>query len=264
MSGGHLILKLLGIFLFSELSSLGVNPQVRPSPPDTSHADSEASKTAMIKLSSIIVQKVDLDKAEMSAVLDFLTKKSKEYDAEHIGILFVLDSPPLPVETTAHWPSGDSTSDRRPLVSITLPEVPLEELLRYIITQANLRYKFVKGVVVLYPTDTEEKRRVDKAIVLKKLNSIILPKVDFHKADIFKVLDFLNDESGKLDPDHIGINFQTYVPVEETTPPFTCKVSMTLHDVRLNDILAAIHKQTNLEYSITSKGVFFTEPSKGQ
>lgn len=237
---------------------------MRPSPPDTSHADSEASKSAMIKLSSIIIQKVDLDKADMPTVLNFLTKKSKEFDPEHIGIRFVLESPPLPVEGPAKWPNGDLTSDRRPLVGITLHEVPLEDLMGYIKIQTDLCYKFVKGVVVLYPADTEEQRRVNKAIVLKKLNSIILPRVDFQKADIFEVLDFLETKSGELDPDHLGINFQAYVPEEETTPPFTRKISLALQNAPLNDILTLIHKQTNLEYTITSKGVFFTEPSHDQ
>ena len=36
---------------------------------------------------------------------------------------------------------------------------------------------------------------------------------------------------------------------------------MKLHDVPLSDILTFINKQTHLEYTITSKGVFFTEPS---
>ncbi len=233
---------------------------MRPGPPDTSHADSEASRSAMMKLYSITIQKVELNKADMPTVIDFLTKKSKEFDPEHIGIRFVLESPPLPVEGPSKWPNGDLTSDRRPLVGISLAEAHLDDLLAYIKIQTDLSYKFVKGVVVLYPVDTDEQRRVNKAIALKKLNSIKLPKVDFHDADIFEVLDFLETKSGQLDPDHIGINFQAYVPEEDTTPPFTRKVSIALHDVSLNDILAAIHKQTNLDYTITSKGVFFTEP----
>lgn len=236
-------------------------PQLLPSPPDTSHADSEASKSAMIKMSSIIIQKVVLDKANMPTVIDFLTKKSKEFDPEHIGVRFVLESPPLPVETPARWPAGDLTSDRRPLVSINLPEMPLEYLMNEITTDTDLRYKFVNGVVVLYPAETEEQRRVNKAVVLKKLRSIILPMVDLQKADIFQVLDFLNDKSKELDPDRVGINFQAYVPFEKTTPQFTREVSMKLNEVPLNDILSFINKQTNLEYTITSKGVFFTEPS---
>jgi hypothetical protein len=257
-----LILAALGIFLFSGLSSFGVNPQVRPDPPDTSHADSDASKAAMIKQSLIMIQKVHLDRANMPTVLDFLMKKSKEFDPEHVGLHFVLESPPLPVETPIQWPAGDLTPDRRPLVSIQFSEMALEDLMSEIITQTDLCYKFVKGTVVLCPANTEEQRRVKKEMVLKKLGSILLPRVDFQNADIFEVLDFLNDESGKLDPVHIGISFQAYVPVEITTPPFTRKVCMSLHDASLSDTLTFIHKQTNLEYTITSKGVFFTEPSK--
>ena len=129
-----------------------------------------------------------------------------------------------------------------------------------IVTQTDLCYKFVNGTVVLCPAETEEQRRVKKAVVLKKLHSIILPKVDFQKADIFQVLDYLNDKSKELDPDHFEINFQAYVPFEKTTPQFTREVSMKLHDVPLYDILTFINKQTHLEYTVTSKGVFFTEP----
>jgi hypothetical protein len=260
MSGGYLILAALGIFLFSELSSLGVNPQVGPGPPDTSHADSEASKATMIKMSKLLIKKVDLEKADMPTVINFLVNKSKEYDPEHIGIRFVLESPPLTVETPPQWPAGDLTSDRHPLVSITLSEDPLEFLMGEITTQTDLRNKFVKGVVILYPASTEEQRQVKKATLLKKLNSIILPKVNFEETDIFDVLDFLENKSGELVSDHTDINFQAYVPFEKTDPQFTRKVSLTLQNVSLNDVLSSIRKQTNLDFAVTSEGVFFTEP----
>lgn len=262
MSGARLILAFLGIFLFSGVCSFGVNPQTRPGPPDTSHADSEASKLAMLRLNSIVLRNVDLKKADMPVVLDYLTKKSREFDPEHVGIRFALESSPLPVETPAGWPNGDLAPDRRPLVSLSFPEMPLEFLLNIITGLTDLRYKFVNGGVIFSPTHTEEQRRVNKAVILEKLNRVIVPKVVFEKMDIFNVLDFLRNKSEELDPDHTAINFQAYVPFEKTTPPFIREVSLNLQNVSLSDLLSAIHKQTYLEYTITSEGVFFIEPPR--
>jgi hypothetical protein len=158
------------------------------------------------------------------------------------------------------WPNGNLTRDRRPLVSITLQNVPLEDLVGFIAAQADLQYNFIHGTVVFSPFATEAQRGIAKAVVQKKLGSIILPKVDFQKTDIFVVLDFLNNKSKECDPDHVGVNFQAYVPDGGFSPSFTRQVTIKLEGVPLKDLLNFINMQTNLVYAITSKGVFFTEP----
>ncbi len=48
--------------------------------------------------------------------------------------------------------------------------------------------------------------------VADKLNSIIIPKIDFDKLDIAAVIDFLNIKSKELDPDHLGIKVILRLP----------------------------------------------------
>src|SRR5258708_2302666 len=51
--------------------------------------------------------------------------------------------------------------------------------------------------------------------IMAKLNSIIIPTVDFDKFDIANVVDFLTIKSKELDPDHMGFQFRLELP---TTP----------------------------------------------
>ena len=119
------------------------------------------------KLESIIVPSVNFDKLDITEVIDFLTKKSKELDPDHQGINFVLrltsDTPPVPAPTTptgatppgtpAPAPAPTTTIHRA--VSITLENVPLADILGYIVQQTNLQYSVEDYAVYLRPSIDE-------------------------------------------------------------------------------------------------------------
>ena len=121
-----------------------------------------------------------------------------------------------------------------------------------------------------------------RAEITRKLQSIIIDKVNFEKLDIAAVIQFLQQKSKELDPDHQGINFvlrlnsDTTVPTDTTdanaaTPPAAGaaptdaetaahpihrEVSITLTDVPLSDILGYVIAQTNLQYSVEDYAVY--------
>jgi len=133
----------------------------------------EASNRANItrKLQSIIIDKVNFEKLDIAAVIQFLQQKSKELDPDHQGINFVLrltadqaaaastDASAAPAAPPA--PADASAAAAAPLhpihreVSITLTDVPLSEVLGYIIQQTNLQYSVEDYAVYLRPSIDE-------------------------------------------------------------------------------------------------------------
>ena len=142
-------------------------------PPTTSNGpDNGGSNRAAInrKLQSIIIDKVNFEKLDIAAVIQFLQQKSKELDPDHQGINFVLrlttdTTPPpdaTPGATPAPAPAGGATpapdTSAHPIhreVSITLTDVPLSEVLGYIIEQTNLQYSVEDYAVYLRPSIDE-------------------------------------------------------------------------------------------------------------
>ena len=140
-------------------------------PPTTAVTESTPSERADItrKLQSIVIDKVNFDKLDIATVIQFLTQKSKELDPDHVGINFVLrltsDAPTAPAN--AATPTGvapgaaapDATAapakQIRREVSITLENVPLADILGYIVQQTNLQYSVENYAVYLRPSIDE-------------------------------------------------------------------------------------------------------------
>jgi general secretion pathway protein D len=120
------------------------------------------------KLQSIIIDKVNFEKLDIAAVIQFLQQKSKELDPDHQGVNFVLrlnsENTPSP-DNTAPAPGGaaapaggaapDTTHAIHREVSITLENVPLSEILGYVISQTNLQYSVEDYAVYLRPSIDE-------------------------------------------------------------------------------------------------------------
>jgi general secretion pathway protein D len=151
-------------------------------PPSSAAPVTNPSNRAEItaKLQSIVVDKIDFQKLDVATVVQFLTQKSKELDPAHIGINFVLnlntETPPADATgangaaPTAATPSGATTgaadnsaaapaaSTTGPIhrqVSIQLENVPLSDVLGYIIQQTNLQYSVDDYAVYLRPSIDE-------------------------------------------------------------------------------------------------------------
>jgi general secretion pathway protein D len=122
------------------------------------------------KLESIIIDKVNFDKLDIATVIQYLQQKSKELDPDHQGVNFVLrltsDTTAAPTDPNAPAPAApaagatpDATaSPAHPIhreVSITLTDVPLSDILGYVIAQTNLQYTVEDYAVYLRPSIDE-------------------------------------------------------------------------------------------------------------
>ncbi|MCE0498876.1 MAG: hypothetical protein LV481_13120 [Methylacidiphilales bacterium] len=142
-------------------------------PPNTQVKVETSSNRGAItrKLQSIIIDKVNFDKLDIATVIQFLQDKSKELDPDHQGINFVLrltsnTPPPADNSTTPAAPAaapgaapaapeGTEQKEIHRSVSITLENVPLIEVLRYITEQTNLQYSVEDYAVYLRPSIDE-------------------------------------------------------------------------------------------------------------
>jgi len=120
------------------------------------------------KLESIVIDKVNFEKLDIAAVIQFLQQKSKELDPDKEGINFVLRlssdvTTPPPADNAAPGaaPAAPGTAPAAPPpsihreVSITLENVPLSEILGYIIQQTNLQFSVEDYAVYLRPSIDE-------------------------------------------------------------------------------------------------------------
>jgi general secretion pathway protein D len=121
------------------------------------------------KLQTIVIDKVNFEKLDIAAVIQFLQEKSKELDPDHQGINFVLRlnselAPPAPDANAAPGAAPAPGAPEAPAtpppsihreVSITLENVPLSEILGYIIQQTNLQYSVEDYAVYLRPSIDE-------------------------------------------------------------------------------------------------------------
>jgi general secretion pathway protein D len=185
-----------------EISPDIVQTQVAPTGPATQ--SNRANITH--KLQSIIIDKVNFEKLDIAAVIQFLQEKSKELDPDKQGVNFVLrlssDTaiPPdaaaaaaaAPAATASTDSSGtaasttpDATAPAAPVahpihreVSITLENVPLSDVLGYVIAQTNLQYTVEDYAVYLRPS-------IDEGETLSVRTYLVPP--DFFPASTLRV-----------------------------------------------------------------------------
>jgi general secretion pathway protein D len=150
-------------------------------PPTEAPTVNEPSRRAEItsKLQSIIIDKINFDKLDVASVVQFLTEKSKDLDPDHVGINFVLNlnteatpassaagAPGAPTAPAGAAPAAGAAADNgtgtapppgpiHRLVSIQLENVPLSDVLGYIIQQTNLQYSVDDYAVYLRPSIDE-------------------------------------------------------------------------------------------------------------
>lgn len=103
------------------------------------------------------------------------------------------------------------------------------------------------------------------ALMQQKIDSIIIDKIYFDKADITEVLQSLTQKSKELDPDHQGISFVLQLsgntPVSGTPAPINPgihrEITIALENIRLGKIFNEIAHQTNLQYYVEDHAVYF-------
>jgi hypothetical protein len=99
-------------------------------------------------------------------------------------------------------------------------------------------------------------------IVMGKLDSIIIPKVDFDGTSIQAIVDFLNLKSKELDPQHEGVQFNVVLPPENDPKGARIRyqVTLKLENVPLSAVLDYVCQMANIDYRIVGGGVVLEKP----
>jgi len=119
-------------------------------------------------LNSIIVPKIEFHDTTVVEAIHFLKAKSKELDPNHQGVNIVIkvDGGAVPAAVAAAAPGAAGLPEAAPAaggagdarITLSLTDIPLYEVLRYITYQANLKIKIDSYAVAIVPitevTDT--------------------------------------------------------------------------------------------------------------
>jgi hypothetical protein len=105
-------------------------------------SETPGQKRIREKLQSIIFDKCNFETFDLTKILPYLTKRSKELDPDHIGVQFILRGP--------YTPPPPSTPIHRE-VSMSLQDVPLSEVIGYVCSQTDHAYKIEDDAVIVYP-----------------------------------------------------------------------------------------------------------------
>jgi beta-lactamase regulating signal transducer with metallopeptidase domain len=105
--------------------------------PKTTVLVTTAEKTKTAELAArLVLPRADFQEAPLTEVIQFLQEKSIELDPEKKGLNFILKAP------------GQPTPDTH-LITLSLREVPLSDVLRYVAELAGLKLRFEENAVVL-------------------------------------------------------------------------------------------------------------------
>ena len=98
----------------------------------------------------LIFPKIEFEKATLQQVAAFIRKRSQELDPDAEGVNLVLELPPRPLA------AGDNdadpvTIDDLPAITLSLNNIPLSELLRYVAAATGMTVRYDTNAIVLTP-----------------------------------------------------------------------------------------------------------------
>jgi hypothetical protein len=129
------------VAILALFSSVRLNAQALDTPPANL---TPAAKKIWVKLQTIIIDKCNVENLDLTIILPFLTKRSKELDPEHVGVKFILIGPYTP-------PIGGPIHRE---ISMTLTDVPLCEVVSYFCQQTEHQWKIEDDAVIVFPAKT--------------------------------------------------------------------------------------------------------------
>jgi hypothetical protein len=96
----------------------------------------EATVAELTKqLDTMVLEKIDFREASVAEAAEFLVARSKELDPQKVGF------------TIALAPEIRKQSER---ITLSLRNVPMIELIKYVTSLSNLKYKLTKGNVIMF------------------------------------------------------------------------------------------------------------------
>ncbi len=227
---------------------------------DRDYSAEEKAKIAATekKLQSLIMPSVEFSDTPLKQALDFIAHRSKALDeADGQGISLVLSGDPEDVESIR--------------ISLKLTNAPLGEVLRFTVELAGMAYAVQPNAVLVAdredagksadaPSPETPAAKAAKVEIEKKLNSIIVPSIEFIETPLSAALEFLVHRSAELDvattdPTRKGVNVILSgggVASDET------QISLKLTNVSLADAFRYTAELAGLELRVEAHAVILS------
>ena len=183
-----------------------------------------------------VFPKINFQDATLQEAVQFLVKKSKDFDPDGKGIVVVVK---------------DSEKLASVRITLKLTNVPLTAVLRYVamLGDCDLRkeeseyvieWKAPGAAAVLPPAIVAEKR---SGAALMKAVEIVIPKLDFEDSTLLMVIEFLHAKSRSLDPKGEGVNLIWKLGPNADK----IRVTLRLDNFSLSEALRQVASQTGYE-----------------
>lgn len=127
-----------------------------------------------------------------------------------------------------------------------------------IVTLSNTTYKLILNDVA--DLKTEERPDRTAARTEETLRLMVLPLAKFQEAKMERVVEFLEEETRRLDPDRRGVK----IVITPATAKKTAPVTAEFRSISMYDVIQNLCTQQGLKFRIESFGVvIFTRESSG-
>ena len=93
----------------------------------------------------------------------------------------------------------------------------------------------------------------------EKLRSIVIPAVTLEDASIQAVVEFLREESRKLDPDHEGVNFLLHPSLAAKQTTARGGITLNFGRMPLGEVVRYVCLAAGLEYKIDDNAVIIAD-----
>ncbi|MEO6787079.1 MAG: hypothetical protein ABI318_13190, partial [Chthoniobacteraceae bacterium] len=151
-----------------------LNPKEAAAEQTDHNAQPGATDAIVRRLNAIIFPKIDFRDATVREAIEFVAIKSKTLDPDHHGVNIVLklgdgggvaagshpagNIPGLESARVPNIPGGNANGVSETRITLTLNNVPLLEVIKYITNLANLKYRIEPYAITIVPigTQTEE------------------------------------------------------------------------------------------------------------
>lgn len=181
------------------------------------------------KMKKIVIPGIEFRQANLRNICDFLQQASRECDADHIGVNIVLN-----VASTEEF-------------TFRAHNISLLDAVETLTKVAGLRYRIEGATVFIEPAST---------IMTKKLDSIIIPKIEFHQANIHDVIDCLIRAARENDPDKAGVSI-VLMDIENKS-----EVTLDLQKLSLHETLKIIAEMAGLSVDVEDNAVWLRKPKE--
>lgn len=217
------------------------------------------------KLSAIIIPVIDFEDVSIEEAIDFMRTRARELDVNekdpaNRGIGFVIRQP-----QAVPAAQGPAVEEKALIISeLRLRNVSVLSALKYTCLLTDLQLSIEDKIIISPKKDGDKELAfpVDEAAMAalqNKLNTVMIPKIDFENVTIDEALDYLRVRFTEFDPDKKHLNLVLVKPLGKEVPEIA--------ELRLNNVSTAMYlkqicEATNLEYTVDDAAVILTPKKK--